>query len=104
MTEALVSCDKAEIRIVLLRHSTISFFFFLSISESLELCICKLINLREKFSTGPGFEPGSPALRAGAITTKSPRRSAGRRRNSSLIGYPLYPSGSTRSNKRRIPA
>ena len=25
-------------------------------------------NLREKFSPGPGFEPGSPALRAGALT------------------------------------
>ena len=34
-------------------------------------------NLREKFSPGPGIEPGSPALRAGAITTKPPRRSAG---------------------------
>ena len=32
-------------------------------------------NLREKFSPGPGIEPGSPALRAGAITTKPPRRS-----------------------------
>ena len=26
---------------------------------------------------GPGFEPGSPALRTGAITTKPPRRSTG---------------------------
>ena len=34
-------------------------------------------NLREKFSPEPGIEPGSPALRAGAITTKPPRRSAG---------------------------
>ena len=34
-------------------------------------------SLREKFSPGPGIEPGSPALRAGAITTKPPRRSAG---------------------------
>ena len=34
-------------------------------------------NLREKFSPGPGIEPGSPALRAGAINTKPPRRSAG---------------------------
>ena len=34
-------------------------------------------NLREKFSPGPGFEPGSPALRAGAITTKPPRQSTG---------------------------
>ena len=34
-------------------------------------------NLREKFSPGPGIEPGSPALRTGAITTKPPRRSAG---------------------------
>ena len=25
--------------------------------------------LREKFSPGPGFEPGSPALRAGALTS-----------------------------------
>ena len=38
-------------------------------------------NLREKFSPGPGFEPGSPALRAGAITTKPPRRSTGPSRN-----------------------
>ena len=34
-------------------------------------------NLREKYSSGLGFEPGSPALRAGAITTKLPRRSTG---------------------------
>ena len=26
------------------------------------------VNLREKFSLGPGFEPGSPALRVGALT------------------------------------
>jgi len=25
-------------------------------------------NLRDKFSSGPGFEPGSPALRADALT------------------------------------
>ena len=25
--------------------------------------------IREKLSSGPGFEPGSPALRTGAITT-----------------------------------
>ena len=31
-------------------------------------------NLREKISPGPGIEPGSPALRAGAITTKPPRQ------------------------------
>ena len=31
--------------------------------------------LEKKFLPGPGFEPGSPALRAGAITTKPPRRS-----------------------------
>ena len=36
-----------------------------------------IYNLREKFSPGPGIEPGSPALRTGAITTKPPRRSAG---------------------------
>ena len=30
-------------------------------------------NLREKFSLGPGFEPGSPALCAVAITTKLPK-------------------------------
>ena len=48
-------------------------------------------NLREKFSPGPGFEPGSPALRAGAITTKPPRRITGPTRNSSLIGSPPYP-------------
>ena len=34
-------------------------------------------NLREKFSPGPGFEPGSPALHAGVITTKPPRQSRG---------------------------
>ena len=33
--------------------------------------VLKIINnSREKFSPGPGFEPGSPALRAGAITIK----------------------------------
>ena len=37
----------------------------------------RINNLREKFSPGPGIEPGSPALRAGAITTKPLRRSAG---------------------------
>ena len=26
------------------------------------------VNLKEKFSPGPGFESGSPALRAGALT------------------------------------
>ena len=26
------------------------------------------VNLREKFSPGPGFEPRSPALRPGALT------------------------------------
>ena len=36
-----------------------------------------LIIQEKKFSPGPGFEPGSPALRAGAITTKPPRRSTG---------------------------
>ena len=36
-----------------------------------------IYNLREKFSPGSGFEPGSPALRCGAITTKLPRRSPG---------------------------
>ena len=34
-------------------------------------------NLRETFSSGPGFEPGSPALRAGALTNKLPRQSSG---------------------------
>ena len=28
----------------------------------------KNVDLREKFSPGPGFKPGSPALRAGALT------------------------------------
>ena len=51
-------------------------------------------NLREKISPGPGIEPGSLALRAGAITTKPPRRYTGPSRNSSLIESPL-PSGST---------
>ena len=36
-----------------------------------------IITKEKKFSPGAGFEPGSPALRAGAITTKPPRRSAG---------------------------
>ena len=39
-----------------------------------KLCIN---NLREKSSPGPGLEPRSPALYAGAITTKPPRRSNG---------------------------
>ena len=46
-------------------------------------------NLREKLSPGPEFEPGSPDLPAGAITTKPPRRSAGPSQNSSLIKSPL---------------
>ena len=33
--------------------------------------------MRQKISSGPGFEPGSPALHAGAITTKPPRRYTG---------------------------
>ena len=44
--------------------------------ENLALIItiyCWSYNIREKFSPGPGFEPGYPALRAGAITTKPPR-------------------------------
>ena len=28
----------------------------------------KINNLREKFSPGPEFEPGSPTLRAGTLT------------------------------------
>ena len=31
--------------------------------------IGKIYNLREKFSPGPEFEPGSPALWTGALTT-----------------------------------
>ena len=46
-------------------------------------------NLREKFSPGPGIEPTSPALRAGAITTKLPKRSTGPSQNSPLIRSPL---------------
>ena len=34
-------------------------------------------NLREKFSPGPGFKPGSPTLRTGAIATKLPKQSSG---------------------------
>ena len=34
-------------------------------------------NLRKQFSPGPGFEPGSPALCTGTITTKPPRRFTG---------------------------
>ena len=30
--------------------------------------ITQINNLKEKFSPGPGFEPGSPALLAGALT------------------------------------
>ena len=56
--------------------------FILEILTPLILKFNHSNNLREKFSPGPGIEPGSPALRAGAIT------------NSSLIG----------SNMRRIPA
>ena len=33
-----------------------------------------LIIEEKKLSPEPGFEPGSPALRLGAITTKPPRR------------------------------
>jgi hypothetical protein len=40
--------------------------------------------LREKFSPGPAFEPGSPALRAGALLTAPPRRITGPCQNSSL--------------------
>ena len=32
-----------------------------------------LVNLREKFSPGPGFEPGSPALSIGALLTAPSR-------------------------------
>ena len=48
-----------------------------------------IIIKRKKFSPFPGIEPGSPALGAGAITTKPPRRSAMPSKNSSLIGFPL---------------
>ena len=60
----------------------------------LTLELKKVNNLREKFSPGPGFEPGSPAVRAGAITTKPPQTIHWLSRNSSLIGSPL-PSGKT---------
>ena len=47
--------------------------------ESAMLKLYKMIinNLREKFSPGPEFEPGSPALCTDAITTKPPRQSTG---------------------------
>ena len=32
------------------------------------------INVREKFSPGPGFESGSPALRTSSLPTALPRR------------------------------
>ena len=32
------------------------------------LMLTHINNLREKFSSGPGFEPGSPALHAGTLT------------------------------------
>ena len=38
-------------------------------------------NLREKFSPGPGFEPRSPALHAGALTTKPPDDPLGQARS-----------------------
>ena len=37
-------------------------------------------NLREEFSPGPEFEPGSPVLHTGTITTKLPRRSTAQAR------------------------
>ena len=40
-----------------------------------ELRIYQRNNLSEKFSPGPGFEPGSPALCSGAITSKLSKRS-----------------------------
>ena len=33
--------------------------------------VSSFVNLREKFSPGPGFEPGSPALRTGASTNRA---------------------------------
>ena len=32
------------------------------------IIITVIVNLRGKLSPGPGFEPGSPALRAGTLT------------------------------------
>ena len=59
------------------KHFVYCVLDFLSMSTSFQSLFSYKNNLREKFSPGPGIEPGSPALRAGAITTKPPRRSAG---------------------------
>ena len=42
-------------------------FYVILIFIFLITCI-HFVNLREKFSPGPGFEPGSPALHADALT------------------------------------
>ena len=53
------------------------YFNIMSKLLSRKTTLTDINNLREKFSLGPGFEPGSPALCAGAITIKPPRRSTG---------------------------
>ena len=49
-------------------------------------------NLREKFLPGPGFEPGSPALHAGALNNQlsHPCEPLGQARIFLLL-YPHYP-------------
>ena len=45
----------------------------------------------KKLSPGPWIEPGSPPLRAGAISTKPPRRSTWPNRNIFSYWIPPYP-------------
>ena len=50
----------------------------------------RIEKFKKKCSPGPGFEPGSPALRAGALLIAPPRRIAG---SSHLDGSSAGPEG-----------
>ena len=43
----------------------------------LKVIIFLFVNLKENFAPGPGFDPGAPALHAGALPTASLRRIPG---------------------------
>ena len=55
-------------------------------------------NLREKFSPGPGFKPGSPALCTGTITTKPPKLGPVDRLGGLVVISPACRAGNPSSN------
>ena len=76
-----------RMRIVVTRIKYIENLFRIKPSER-----SYVVNLREKFSPGPGFEPWSPALRPGSLPTAPPKWITRPTQNFSVSRSPL-PSG-----------